>query len=161
MSAVVPEIAGVLHANCIVSNIAVDNLFDASQIYDAPLTVAGSGTGEVLPQFNAVSFRTSRVRGDIRRGQKRFGPVAEGFSLDGILDPASLPLLAPLATALGVQLVSGDTGDIYEPVIVKRIREGAAPGPYTYRLPTSSGEAEYFIAGTWEPVALTSQTSRR
>lgn len=161
VSDVIPSMADVLSVEATISEIEVTNLFDAAQLYVLPLAVVGTGAGDVCPPFTALSMRTSRVRRDIRRGQKRFGPISEGLVTDGVLDPAGLPLLQPLADAMENNLDPAAVETLYQPIIVKRIAYTTPSGNTAYRLPETLAELEYFLTDTWEIVGVTTQNSRK
>lgn len=114
----------------------------------------GTQTGTNGAPNWAYRFRTDRPVGHIRRGQKFFGGVPNGISIDGVLVPTVQDALDDLQTALAADLTAG-TGletAVFEPVIVKRILMPPDEDHANewYRLPANLSEAQFFVPGAWD-----------
>jgi len=160
-SVVVDKLLPIIASVATVSEIEVVNIFDPTKLYSKTVSIFGTDTNEIAPRFNAMSFRSNRGRRDIRRGQKRFGPITELASLGGAVNPLYAIPIGELEGALAETLVSADLGDLYPPIVVKRIPYVTPGGRDAYRLPENLAEFEYFTTAVWEVRAITSQNTRK
>jgi len=80
----------------------------------------------------------------IRPGAKRIGPVPEDAAVNGIINDVDYIVVAEAVRDIIGDVIapSGDPSATFAPVVVKRVRSGVSPN-YSYRLPTSYGEAEF------------------
>lgn len=143
------------------TQVVVNALYEPALIYDNEFNIPGVVPDAPAPGFTAVSFRTERVRRDIRRGQKRFSPIADNVPLGEGINPAWDVYMLELATTLGMGLNGGPIGTAYTPVVVKRIAYTSPSGKPAYRLPNNDLEAETFDATNWNVVGVTTQNSRK
>lgn len=84
--------------------------------------LSGQNTGEANSPAMAIGYRTTRVRRDIRRGQKRFAGVSETVAgAGGVIDTAGAALNA-LRVAMAQTLSYDDEGNTltFQPAIVKK-----------------------------------------
>lgn len=151
------------------TRIRVRNLYNESDAYELSISLAGNAgvasTGQTTSPFDAYAFAMDGSNAAVRDGQKRIAGVDEGWVLDGALNPATYDGTAfvnaanAMAAPVTVGLIIPD--NVFLPVVVKRIREGA-PGAYTYRLPESSGEGVWsqIVVGLYKLI-ITSQVSRK
>lgn len=156
-----PAVQATISDTGTIVSIEVTDLYDDELFFEKTLSLAGLNTSDVCPAFTAFSYRTNRVRGDIRRGQKRFGPVTEDQVLLGEINLPGSSTYVDVEDALGEQLISDDENDLFDPVIVKRIPYVTPGGKDAYRLPTQESEAEAFIASNWSIVTVTTQRTRK
>jgi hypothetical protein len=160
-SEMTPILRGLLSDEANIDFIEVTNLFDADVLWTEPIEESGSQSGDVATNFTSLSYRTTRVRRDIRRGFKRFGPIPASFILDGEPNPASQTTFDAGATYLGQSITDPTESNIYVPVIVKRIPYTTPSGRAGYRLPATQAEAEWFVASEWDFRGITTQNSRK
>lgn len=144
------------------TTITARNLGDPADYYERALTGAVGGyAGESLSAFTAYPFTLRAATRAVRPGSKRIGgvPEAANLSTNGVITDATLlTALNNVRTAMAT--VVNAAGPDYQPVIVKRVRSGA-PGSYTYRLPTTDAEAEYYdVATALLNTTLSHQVSR-
>lgn len=118
-----------------------ENTFDPGDV------IGTSSSGDMLPVFNAVTFRLVRTNREIRNGFKRFVGIPESVQVDGLItDEGYIDNLNALSSALSEPINDVSLDGTYDLVVVKRILD---PDPTPsgekprYRLPTSSGEAVY------------------
>lgn len=124
--------------------VRVRNLFNPADTYVLPLNLAGTraSTGtDLLPSFIAAVCTLASDNGLVRKGRKMFAGLAELDQASGVLQASGLVQMAIRAACAlaGVSTLVGG-GKAFQPVVVKRIREGTA-GNYTYRLPENQLEA--------------------
>lgn len=130
-------------------SIAVQNLFTVDDFHETVFdngTVLGTYVGEMFPIHDAVTFRLVRTSRDIRNGYKRFAGIPETAAVGGVIgNPDYIAVLAVLADKLKGSVESEDTLMTWDHVVVKRIRvEPDEEHPNVrYRLPLTSGEADY------------------
>jgi len=139
------------------------NLFNELDLVDVTFSSPyhGGTSGELMPPMVAIAYQSEQVRRDIRRGQKRFAGLVEAVANGGVIEAAFNADLTAIASGLGQTLVTTDAD--YSPVVVQRVREvDPVTDVVTYRLPTSQGEAEYFVADAWTyKPNLTTQNTRK
>lgn len=156
------EQVDLLHTSVSLSTIEVVNIFDPTDFDSLSYTsFDGLRSGERLPSFVSLSFRCLRRRTDMRHGWKRVGPLSEGMLTDGYnIISTQVANADAYATAIGTTLQNSGV-DSFEPIIVKRIREGLTPETWTYRLPENQLELTYYVADQWRFLHAGSQTSRK
>lgn len=148
-------------------SIQVRNLFNPVEIGGLLLggVMQGANTGTNDTPQTAYRLVSQRKRGDMRNGQKFFGGICNGSAINGIVVPTIVTLLADLAAALSQTLTisAGPIDGSFQPVIVKRVREGAGTGadPYTYRLPESFDEYDGYLADNWVASDVLTTSNRR
>lgn len=135
-------------------------------------TVAGGAPGEGLSPTQAYGLRTSRVRSDIRRGQKRFVGVSEtGNGPGGVLTEGFLTSLQGLAAVMSATLSVDDEGNTvsFVPAIVSKQRYNPDtdlpdPNGRAYRYyPTEAEQMDHIAQGfLWDAIpTVRTQGSRQ
>lgn len=161
---ILPSIAAIESPEKDYDNIKVKNLFNVVDDFEmAPTTTVGAWPGEDMGAHSAAPFVLTSPNRAIRNGAKRFGPVGETASTNGIIDGAGyITAMDDLAELLDDQM-EVDTGVYVSPVIIQRIKylpEGSED--YAYRLPEDAEEA---ISGNILSVVpqyrVTTQNSRK
>lgn len=160
-SDVVNALRGIFHEDVTFGEIEAINLFDDTELATTTSAYTGTITGEPTPSFTCLTFSTERIRRDIRRGFKRFGPTGESAINGNELDPSVATSVGIVEGALVDALDAGATTDDFVPIIVKRIREGDASSGYTYRLPANQGEADWFEPLNWDYSHVGTQNTRK
>lgn len=125
------------------------NVYSDTDFYSTPFNpvLNGAITGQDgMSPTMAYGFRTSRVRRDIRRGQKRFvGATESSIGAGGTVDTAGANLVA-LKNALGATLTYDDEGNTltFQPAVVKKQRYEVDDDPdriaYRYIRPIDGGK---------------------
>jgi len=114
---------------------------------------------DMLPLHDAVNFTIKSTTRAVRPGSKRFSGVSEPYQSDGdIIDSAYIAVLETLRLALG-DPITGDASNIYDPVIVKRVKytvPDSDPPRDAYRFP-EIGETP--VVGTVAAVLLNKHIS--
>lgn len=147
------------------SEIRVRNLFNAADAYVMPLnrvTSRTAGVSEQLPSWMSVIATLAGDNPLVKKGRKMMMGIYELDQNFGILQGFGSPFFAVRA-ALALAGISNLFGGAkaFEPVIVKRVREGT-PGNYTYRLPETQIEAIYAnIVSATVSAVVTSQDTRK
>jgi hypothetical protein len=145
------------------------DLYSVSDFYEAPFPVnpAGIFGGAAASPLLAYGMFGSRVRTDIRRGQKRIAGVSEdGMDAGGVVSAAALGVLANVCEGLGQTLTFDDEGNTltYQPCVLGLVEYETERGNRAYRrFPTAGEQLEHVAAGgVWSPYAqIRSQTSRQ
>lgn len=154
---VIPAVAVIQHSNLVHTSMIAQNLTNGIDIYEEPISVAGTKSGEMHPSFVAYAFRYVRATGLTRHGYKRFGGVPEDATTSNNLVASYVTMAATLAGVLDNPLTvdSGSGEDfIATPVIVGRIPQGE-PDAGRFDLSRIND-----ISGV-QFVRITSQTTRR
>lgn len=146
-------------------------IYDPTDFYERPFvaSINGQDSGESSPPFVAYGFRTSRVRGDIARGTRRFVGVADGkIGSGGALVPGALTAVENLADVMDNNLEYDDEGNTltYAPVIVhkEKYQSNSDPVRWAYRYYASEATQLTWLAQgfIWQPyLEARSQTSRQ
>lgn len=136
--------------------------------------LSGAAGGEGMSPVLSYGFRSTRVRADIRRAQKRFVGVPEPNAQGGgVLTTATLTLLDTLAARMSAVLTYNDEGNTitFSPCVVGKFRyqiPGSSPARFAYRYatPAEGGEtAQLAKTATgigWEKyLEVRTQTSRQ
>lgn len=151
--------------------VSVVDVYSATDFYETPFLQAATGarTGEAMPPFVAMGYRTGRVRRDIRRGTKRFVGLSES-DVNGIAYTGSFtPLLTAVANKLGATLTYDDEGNTisFAPVVVgkkKYTPDPLRPERVAYKYyPTLTEQLDHIATGaSWDYYSTPrSQTSRQ
>lgn len=158
---VLPAVAQILSTIVTLHTIEVINLFNPFELFAGPISVVGTAGGEGSAGFTCGSFRTDRVRRDVRRGFKRFGPVSEDVMNGNNFAPGVALAVTNIEEKLGTALDDNAEPGAFVPIIVKRIKEPNGVGGFTYRLPANQSESDFFYALVWEGTGITTQNSRK
>ena len=162
IATVLPKINAIQGSTWVVNTLVrVIHLFDLSDFYESALTGTGDTEqgGGNLPTHDAVNYTLRVNTRAIRPGKKRFGGLPMAGQQNGVFTGANyVGRLNTLRVQLGTNLTGSDT-IVYQPVVVKRIREvDAGTGAVTYRLPANAGEA---VTGAVTTVLLNMNVSHQ
>lgn len=154
---------------CYFREIQVRNVYSVSDFYTQPLSVnnAGGQTGQAAASSQAYAVQSSRVRQDIRRGNRRLqGVNTDSLNNDGELGPGQLTLMEALAASMTATLTYDDEGNSlsFTPVIVSKERYTTPAGNYAYRYYQDvSDQLAHTASGIlWKPAErTTTQVSRK
>lgn len=144
-------------------------LYDPVDFYVRPFTtpVAGIFGSETVSPLVAYGFTSTRVRTDIRRGQKRFGGVAEEAVANGGVLSATVQVQGlAVANALGEVLTYDDEGNTltFAPVVLS-FREDVSPSgrPVYVKYDTLAEQEQHMAQGITYTLKQTvrSQNSRQ
>jgi len=152
------------------TDIYAKNIYDPEDFYEQPFNPAVHGTrsagGQLSPTV-ALGFRTSRVRTDISRGQKRFvGVGADDMNSGGSITSTLAGFMDTLATAMS-ENVSADSSSVtyqFHPTIVQKRKPTGAPGMkgYTYYPTIEEQSAHWAQNFAWSKYPQTrTQVSRQ
>lgn len=147
-------------------------IYDVTDFYSHPFpTGTGGGNSSGLPMspFNALGFRTSRVRQDIDRGTRRFVGVSEAWANDfGELSTTAVTAMTEMAARMSANLTYDDEGNTltFRPVIVKKEKYTTPAGNPAYRYYPPAQEATQMAnlasGFTWSPYPnVRTQNSRK
>jgi hypothetical protein len=146
-------------------------LYNPLDFYVIPFstTQKGTATGTPMSPFCAYPLQSNRVRTDIRRGNKRFAGVTEGYVKEGgEIEGVMLTVLEALGTVMTDPLVYDDEGTdlTYTPVVLsmKKNAPDADHDEDWYSLyPTEALQLEHAAIGvTWAPKTfMTTQNTRK
>jgi len=145
------------------------DLYSVTDFYTAPFSpaVPGLQTGEASSPFLAFSFTGSRVRADIRRGQKRFAGVSESaIGVNGELVSTSITKAELVADRMTETLEYDDEGNTltFVPAILGFEQYAPSVGHVAYRpYETETEQLEHVASGfIWTPnLFVTTQNSRK
>lgn len=130
-----------------VDSVEVENLFSLTDFFvGAPAIVGGGGTVDSLPVHNAISFTKKVDTKGVRPGGWRVAGLWEAVVANGIItDSGYIAGITAFRLAASNDVIGA--GDIaYDPIVVKRIKYTVGEGDDahdSYRLPATSGEANY------------------
>jgi len=162
---VVPAILDILQEDQPVYNVRTVNLFDDVdwEDYNYGTTPLGTRAGQALPSINVAGFESAKPSSSQDPARKRFGALSESdVQGNGLQDVSGyFAALNALAAQLGANLTD-TAGNIYQPVVVKRIKYTTPGGKEAYRLPEGQFESVTFgaINWSWDNV-VTSQVTRK
>jgi len=146
-------IQAVLNEQTIFVQAFAKNVYNPLDFYDYAFVdgVVGGVAGVGLSPVLAIGFTSSRVRTDIRRGQKRFGGVDGDFVENGgALTTTAITACNTLATRMS-ELVVYDTGAYeiaYNGCIVGKKKPSEAPVSDGYEYyPTLAEQLEHVAVG--------------
>jgi len=145
------------------------NVYDPLDFYDSPFVpdVVGGIAGTGLSPVNAIGITSTRVRTDIRRGQKRFGGVPSGFVVNGgQLSAGALTAATTVADLMGTSPEYTDGGNAltFVPSIVSKERVVDEEGKVSYLYyPTLSEQLAHTAQGIqWDAkTTIRTQGSRQ
>lgn len=145
------------------------NLYSVSDFYEAPFPTPPQGTkgGESTSPTQAYGLFGSRVRTDIRRGQKRFVGVSESMvSPGGLLNAEILAVLNNVAAEMGRTITYDDEGNTltYTPCVLGLEEYTTPAGNRAYRpYATESAQLDHVAqGGVWSPyTTVRTQVSRQ
>lgn len=151
--------------------VVAKDVYSFTDFYSLPYTALGGNVSSASgnqPPFVAYSFSTTRVRSDIRRGQRRLAGLVEG-SVDsyGMLTSGNLALAGDLCDWMDQVLTYDDEGTTltFTPVIVSKEEYtpvGSTKKAYKY-YPDYAEQSEHLAQGfEWfvKP-QITTQNSRK
>lgn len=151
------------------SEIQVSNVYDEVDFYVQPFSSnnTGDNIGTPEPPSMAFGLQSSRVRKDIRRGNKRICGVSQSDTFDGgQLAGATLTLLQTLSDDLSAALLYTDEGSplTFVPVVVSKELYVTPVGNDAYKYYATEIEQEQHLASgvIWAPkLHATTQVSRK
>jgi len=147
----------------------IRDMYSVTDFYTSPFNpaVGGGQSGEASSPFLAFSFTGSRVRSDIRRGQKRFAGVSESaIGVNGEVVSGSVTKMQLVADLMTDPLSYDDEGNTltFTPAILgfeKTVDEDGkvSYAPYSTDTVQLTHAAQGFI---WSPnLFVTTQNSRK
>lgn len=124
---------------------------------------AGLLTGDDMPKFVALEWKSPRTVANIRQGKKRFGVTTEAVVTNGVLDAAFVDDVALITDALSEVLTATvlGVGVNFTPIIVKRVPYVTEGGNTAYRLPEGLDPFNYSVATDWAYDKVSTQNSRK
>lgn len=140
------------------------NLFDPLDYSLIPVSVNGAKIGEVMPPFTNIAGLIAHNNPTIRDGRKAIAGIIENDVADGMVGSSELIAWDTFWADEVVPGVigSGATGQVYSPVVIKRIKYIAPSGKTAYRFPTNIAEAEWgTVTGIITSIFVRSQNSRK
>lgn len=151
-------IQALLNEQTIFVQAIAQNIYDPTDFYDSPFLdgVVGGVAGVGMSPVNAIGITSTRVRTDIRRGQKRFGGVPVGFvSNGGALGSGALTAAQTVADLMGTSPEYTDGGNAltFSPAIVQLQKTINEDDTVTYDYyGTLSAQLEHTAQGIqWDP----------
>lgn len=143
-----PNINAVQSHNIQNKSIKVFNLFSLTDFAEVEASGEGAQAGEMLPVFCGLSFSKKLDTRGVRPGRVNIPGVPEAVTNLGIITDATY--ISGVNTLIGVMVddINKDADEIYDPVVIKRIKEeieddDGPTGRYSYRLPANLGEANF------------------
>lgn len=168
-SQIFPTIRNIASSDVTFTELSVKNLFNVGDQADKAISVlgnqpSGGGAVETLPAFSTFPCALIGDNPAVKQGAKRFAGVIEGAQEDGVINTSGAqPALMLAVEEILVEPVRSFSliDELFIPVIVKRIREGA-PGAYTYRLPSTQLEkvVSHLLVASFN-LLVSSQLSRK
>jgi hypothetical protein len=163
------QIDDVVNDNASFAEAQVRAIYNPTDFYTRPFDPpqAGKGTGECMPPFIAMGFRTNRVTLAIRRGTKRIAGVNESAVGDnGVYTAGGLSGLTEVASRMSEVITYDDEGNTltFTPVVVQREKYTTPSGKSAYRYyATESAQADHLAQGiTWSAYGeVRGQSSRQ
>lgn len=134
------------------TGLQVINLFNAADLLEVPLTVAGTvaaATSVLLPSYVSLSFKLNRANALVRNGRKQIGGLMDGQIDGNNLTAAYVTAANDAAAAMALTLNPGLGVDVFIPVIVGRVGYTTSEGNDAYRLPESQAE----MGANWSPIS--------
>lgn len=157
-----PAINSVQHPSFYISKLFVRDVFDDERFAERTyLSTAYEGilSGDPLPDYVAVQYKSVRTRLDMRNGYKRIPGFVDDGQVGNGFNGAYTAGLSAVAAVFNSDLASA--GNVYDPVIVKRIKYTAPSGKPAYRLPNTQLEFVYSEAQFALYPFLSTQNSRK
>lgn len=145
------------------------DIYSNTDFYESPFPSAPNGQrgNDTMSPAVAFGFSASRVRTDIRRGQKRIAGVCEvDVVQNGVIESTTLGNLAGVAAKLAAVLTYDDEGNTisFTPAVLGLQEYTSPSGKRAYRpYPTESQQLSHVATGmTWSPyTTLRTQVSRQ
>lgn len=147
----------------------IRNLYSVTDFYESPFPSApvGQRGADTMSPVAAFGFTASRVRTDIRRGQKRIaGPCEVDVGPMGVLSAGIITELGSIASKLGEVLTYDDEGNTisFTPAVLG-LQEYTTPSGRTGYRPysTEAAQLDHVATGmTWSPATtIRTQVSRQ
>lgn len=159
----------VQHSDVVFKNMVIKNLYSTTDFYELPFvsgTIGKFVTGESMPPFVSMGFRTNRVRSDISRGTKRFIGLSETWQANGQLIASALTGLDDVAEQMSRVLTYDDEGNTlsFAPAVCGKEKYATPSGRDAYRYYATEAEqlAQTATGVLWTPYSTTrSQTTRQ
>ncbi len=159
----------VVSSGLVITEVTAKVVYSVTDFYTLPLATGNAGNRgtEPKPSFEAYAFQTSRVRADIRRGNRRLvGVTAEGVGDYGDLSGIMQGYCDVLATNFGDILTYDDEGNTlsYAPVVVSKEPYITPSGATAYKYyDTEIEQADHLASGVlWiAKTNTTTQVSRK
>lgn len=149
--------------------VQVRAVYDVTDFYTLPLVSNNTGavTGKHYPTSVCYPVQSSRVRQDIRRGNRRFAGVVDlSVNNDGVLTAAQVTKMEAVAAAMTTPLAYDDEGNTlsYTPVVISKEAYLTPSGNTAYKYyADEASQLNHLATGIlWTPKDRTStQTSRK
>jgi len=127
--------------------VRVLNLFSLTDFFeDAPGGQGALADDNMLPLFNGVSITKKVDTRGVRAGRVNIPGIIEAAQTAGLINDANyITDINALVNAMSAD-INIDADEIYDPVVIKRIKytvPDSDPARDAYRLPATSGEADY------------------
>lgn len=150
--------------------VVAKDIYSVTDFYTLPYTALGGNVSNASgnePPFVCYSFSTTRVRSDIRRGQRRIAGLVEG-SVDsfGMVSAGNIALGATLSEKMSEVLTYDDSGTTltFIPVVVGKEKYTAPSGNDAYRYYSTFAAQEAHLAQGFEwflQEQISTQNSRK
>lgn len=138
--------------------VSARNVYDPTDFYTYPYLAgtAGELVGGVMSPVIAAGLTSSRVRTDIRRGQKRFAGIRQSDVLtEGAISSTELVSLTELGGAMGASWAYTEGGNSlnFTPCVVSKEKYTTPSGKSAYRYySTYAAQAAHLAVGvSWLP----------
>jgi hypothetical protein len=132
------------------------DLYSVTDFYEGPFPTgpAGTRTGDALSPTSAFGFFGSRVRTDIRRGQKRFAGVTEAqVDSGGVITSTMNAAMVNVADKIGATITYDDEGNTltYVPCVMGLLEYETESGRKAYhKYPDPADQLEHLaVGGAW------------
>lgn len=147
---VLPSIIPAQHTGIDHVSVDVRSLDDPLDFFaGAPAGSSGTRAGVRLTQFSAAAIQFSRLRTDMKNGQKRFSAGIETDASGDTWEPAFLPVLTTLANAIILpwEQLAAPGVEVCRFGILKRVcTVDPPPEPCpSYRLPEDDAELVFYV----------------
>lgn len=146
-------ISNLIHEDMLIDEIVALCLGDEEDFEYRGVSVAGGGTGDMLPLHDALNVTLKLGTRAIRPGSKRIGGIPEDSCTNGVFtDSVYIASIAAFAGQMG-ELQDDGTGVTFQQIVVKRVFVAADLPDHGafYRLPQGSetpiiGDVVYGLA---------------
>jgi len=160
-----PKILPLFPTQVAFTGIDVRDVVFPDDAYELPLAVTGAAVwADRLPRHDTVGFVLNGALKSTRRGGKRVGILNESVVTNGVVSFGStLGAIVALQVQMALPITTFFifTQNTFQPVIIKRVREGVE-GAYTYRLPDTRAEQVLNrIISVGVSYLMTTQNSRK
>lgn len=164
-------LANSLHNSVVFEQISIMDVHSDTDFYESPFVqeLKGGRGGDSLPPYDAISYRTNKIKKSVGRGFKRFAGINEGDQNLGRLGGGYIEAYAkPLAEEMSKTLSYDDEGNVVEfrPAVCSKnkIAVPDKPGKFQYKYwPTAAQQEEHSAIGVVWAVQpnITTQVSRK